>query len=398
MVWAWSRPWVRRIEGLFSVVTVFGFSDFFDFSDPRAKGAKRRVKASGEPVTEEDTASFFRKAILIATHCTEVSEKLATFYNHLAGPEAPKPFQLNGQDNPLIAVETIARALVERAQHVLFFAAFSPRDSAAVDRVPVVRFHSSASLHNTELAVIAPWVAERHGCDLDNVALTRIAPWDNEASRLDSQADAESHTPILSSTSSAKRKRTATEFTATLRKDIDDFNTCAKEVMEVFKTSHTALSQLYHLDMVLYVRGKAFPNCTTCINTFIVCSSSEPPAEQQQQADLGTALVRVTARQACLQKVVVGAAAGDEKGEYLWCPMIVCALICGQDLQAAQAKFLPDAERARDEHDDPPVASATHAPVRFVPVYPSVCLPACLSICLSAYLHAYLPLIPPDLF
>ena len=118
MVWAWSRPWVRRIEGLFSLVTVFGFSDFFDSShsqDPRAKGAKRRVKASGEPVTEEDTASFFRKAILIATHCTEVSEKLATFYNHLAGPEAPKPFQLNGQDNPLIAVEPIARALVERA-------------------------------------------------------------------------------------------------------------------------------------------------------------------------------------------------------------------------------------------------------------------------------------------
>jgi hypothetical protein len=79
--------------------------------------------------------------------------------------------------------------------------------------------------------------------------------------------------------------------------------------------------------------------------------------------------------------------------------MIVCALTRGQDLQAAQAKFLPDAERARDEDDDPPVlASATHAPVRFVPVYPSVCLPACLSICLSAYLHAYLPLIPPDLF
>ena len=98
----------------------------------------------------------------------------------------------------------------------------------------------------------------------------------------------------------------------------------------------TLLSQLYHLDMVLYVRGKAFPNCTTCINTFIVCSSSEPPAEQQQQADLGTALVRVTARQACLQKVV-GAAARDEKGECLWCLMIVCALTRGQDPQAAQA-------------------------------------------------------------
>ena len=55
----------------------------------------------------------------------------------------------------------------------------------------------------------------------------------------------------------------------------------------------TDLSTLYHLDLLLYINGKAFANSSTRVNTLIVSSSSAQPPQQHQQANLGEAMVRV---------------------------------------------------------------------------------------------------------
>ena len=157
-----------------------------------------------------------------------------------------------------------------------------------------MRFHTSASLTHAGRTIIAPWVASRHGCDLNNVILLRIEPWTSEARRL----AVENHIGVTGSGSTSTSKPcnpTAEEFTSTLKQDIGDYNHLVVQIMQQLASDSPAtdLSTLYHLDLLLYINGKAFANSSTRVNTLIVSSSSAQPPQQHQQANLGEAMVRV---------------------------------------------------------------------------------------------------------